>query len=253
MVAQTADLPNVRRIFIPDPGYVLVEADQPRAEAQIVAAESGDKELRAIFQGGIDVHTENAVFVFGPQPSDKYTAWYRRDRLKRCIYAIQNGGSAKKCGELLKNDILGQKFYDYWTGRFPSIPKWHSKLEFDIKMRRCLENVWGFKLPWLDRTDGNILGEAVPWITQSTIGITLDHAYIAVDELGIEVLLQVHDSLLMQVRAAELDAALPAIQSAMSIPIPYDPPLVIVPGLAVSERSWGDVVPWEANANAKTG
>jgi DNA polymerase I len=244
MVAQTVELPNIRKFFIPDPGYYMVEGDLQRAETQIVAWEANDPELKEIFHSGRDVHTENARFIFGDPVN-----YFRRDRLKRCIYAIQNGGKAPKIAELLEDPYKGRKFYEYWTGRFPSIPKWHQKLETAIQVHRQIENVWGYKYHWLDRIDSNIVGHAVPWITQSTIAITINKALRAVSQIpGVELLMQVHDSLLMQVPENREFSVLSEIKKAMSIQIPYPDPLVIPVTLKYGKKSWGELEDWKEAA-----
>ena len=57
----TVELPNIRKLFVPDPGYVIFDADLAGADAQVVAAEAGDSDLLAAFKGGLDVHTKNAT------------------------------------------------------------------------------------------------------------------------------------------------------------------------------------------------
>jgi DNA polymerase-1 len=249
VVARTIELPNVRKLFIPDEGYLLVEVDLQRAESQVVAWESGDADLKQIFQSGIDIHSQNAEYTYG-QPAN----YYRRDRLKRCVYAIQNGGREAKVSELLGNPILGQRFYSYWTGRFPAIQAWHREL--DLHLRSGLENIWGYKIHYTLRPGDPLpLGEAIPWITQSTIGITINHALVAIDEQVPEAQLfyQVHDALLLQIPTRHAADLLPCIYELSRVPIPYPDPLIIPPTLQVSEKSWGEMSKWEPHANAKTG
>lgn len=245
MVARTADLPNVRKLFKPDPGYILIEGDLKGAESQVVAWECNSQEMKDLFRSGVDIHKENAEFIWGPQPADKLIAYYRRDRLKRCVYAIQNGGKEGKITELLEgNSIWGAKFFNYWNGRFPEIKQWHQRIELKVKIEHMLTNVWGYRNPWFDRVDGLVLNDAIPWITQSTIGITCDHCVVALDDLEIQVLIQIHDAVLMQVRESELSDALPAIHRAMSIPVPYADPLTIPVTLGWSEKNWGELNDW---------
>lgn len=238
MVARTVTLPNIRKFFVPDPGYTIVEADLQRAETQVVAWEADEPELKKIFQSGTDVHTENARLIYG-DPVD----YYRRDRLKRCIYAIQNGAKPPKIGELLNDRAKGVKFYNYWTGRFPKIKTWHGKLEFEIQTRRCVSNIWGYKLHWFDRIGESIIGDVVPWITQSTIAITINKGAVALNENlpdEVELLLQVHDALLFQVRTERFKLLLPEIRKHLSIVVPYPDPLIIPVTMKSSEVSWGD-------------
>ena len=43
MVASTIALPNVKKMFIPDEGYTIIDADLKKADLQIVAWEAGDE------------------------------------------------------------------------------------------------------------------------------------------------------------------------------------------------------------------
>ena len=60
MVAKTADLPNLRRLFVPDPDYIIIDVDLERADAQVVAWEADDEELKQMFREGVDIHEENS-------------------------------------------------------------------------------------------------------------------------------------------------------------------------------------------------
>lgn len=228
---------NFRKAFIPDPGFTLIEGDFERAESQVVAWESNDAELKSIFASGRDIHKENAEWIY-QVPSN----YYRRDKAKRCIYAIQNGGRAPKIGELLNDMNKGHRFYDYWTGRFPSITKWHDKLLYTVETARSISNVWGYKNPWLDRISLSIIGDLVPWVTQSTIGIGINKCLLNIEEQlpEVQLLMQVHDSLIMQAPTARLAALMPKLREAMHIVIPYDDPLVIPIDFKTSEKSWGE-------------
>ena len=46
MVAQSIPLPNIRKIFIPDPVYILIDSDLAGADAQVVAWEADDEDLK---------------------------------------------------------------------------------------------------------------------------------------------------------------------------------------------------------------
>ena len=64
MVATTVELPNVRKLFVPDPGYLIGEVDLVGSEAQIIAWDAGDEDLKAAFRAGLNVHLKNARDVF---------------------------------------------------------------------------------------------------------------------------------------------------------------------------------------------
>lgn len=65
-------LPNVRKFYTPDHGYIIWDVDLAGADAQIVAWEANDQPLKQAFldyQAGIGmkVHCVNAISIFGEQ------------------------------------------------------------------------------------------------------------------------------------------------------------------------------------------
>src|SRR6516164_6909165 len=58
-------LPNIRKMFIPDPGKVIVDADLAGADAQVVAWEADDAKLKATFKAGQSVHLMNGEDLLG--------------------------------------------------------------------------------------------------------------------------------------------------------------------------------------------
>src|SRR5262249_3692791 len=60
-------LPNVRRMFVPDPGKVVVDADLAGADAQVVAWEADDAKLKAAFKAGQSVRLMNGEDLLGQE------------------------------------------------------------------------------------------------------------------------------------------------------------------------------------------
>ena len=58
-------LPNIRKLFIPDPGYTIFDADLSGADAQVVAWEVNDNDLKQAFRLGLDIHSHNAEALWG--------------------------------------------------------------------------------------------------------------------------------------------------------------------------------------------
>jgi uracil-DNA glycosylase family 4 len=54
-----------RRIFIPPPGMIQLEADLSQAELRIAGDMAGDQEMIRIYQEDGDIHTETALIVMG--------------------------------------------------------------------------------------------------------------------------------------------------------------------------------------------
>lgn len=225
-------LPAVRKIFVPDEGYTLIDMDLDRADAQVVAWEANDETLKQMFREGIDIHSENAKVI-------KST----RQMAKTFVHATNYVGSARTvashCGILVKEAEEGQR---RWFEAHPGIKDWHKRTAVQLRSTGIIENKFGFKINFFDRPD-SILPEAVAWIPQSTVALVINKALLNIHRNlspTVQPLLQVHDSLVMQTPTALTQSLLPKIREQSLITVPYPDPLVIPVGFKTSEVSWGD-------------
>ena len=68
---------EIRKMFVPKEGHVLVDADYSQIELRVLAHIADDKTMQAAFCGGVDIHTATAAQVFGVGVED-VTALQRR-------------------------------------------------------------------------------------------------------------------------------------------------------------------------------
>lgn len=236
-------LPNVRAIFVPDPGYVLLDWDLDRADLQVVVWEANDAELKQMLRAGVDMHKENAKVIFGLQ-SVGGVSGAQRQVAKGFIHGTNYGGSARtmaiNCGITVRQAEIAQA---RWFGAHPGIKAWHNRTRASLVATRKVRNAFGFQRIYFDRPEG-ILSEALAWVPQSTVAITINKGLrnIYSNLPWVRLLLQVHDSLVMQIPQARFTPEdLAAIRYQLLITIPYHDPLVIPVGLKASEVSWGEV------------
>jgi len=165
--------PELRRIFVPDKGFVLWNADLEQAESRAVAYLANDESYIKACEGS-DLHTTVASMLFGI-PDDKDRAriiYYRhfsyRDMSKRAGHAINYilsahalarhmkisvkqawkvhmlylGGHmlAHKAAELelysLEHDRDGR--FVVFPGAFPGIKRWHDSTKVDLELNNYL-------------------------------------------------------------------------------------------------------------------
>lgn len=242
----TANLPNVRKLFIPDRGYVIFDADLSGADAQVVAWEADDEDLKRAFRAGLKIHAKNAEDIFGDEfrNSPGYPKGKLYDQSKRAVHATNYGASPFT---LNKNPDLrwplprAQDFQRKWFSLHPGIKGWHSRTQHALNTTRTVANRFGYRIIYFDRID-NLLPQALAWVPQSTVAIVARKGALRLaKELPyIEILMQVHDSLVFQVPIAHADR-IDLIRKTLEIVIPYPDPLIIPWGMARSEVSWGDV------------
>jgi len=68
---------EIRKMFIPKPGYVLVDADYSQIELRVLAHIAEDENMCNAFRNGLDIHTVTASQVFGVAP-EAVTSLQRR-------------------------------------------------------------------------------------------------------------------------------------------------------------------------------
>lgn len=232
---------NIKRMFLPDPGYTLIEGDLSGADAYAVAWDSGDERLKEKLKHceatGTKLHTLNAKDLFGDPvtPANYYKA-------KQGVHAVDYGCKARTLATHLGGTIAdADRFIRGWFTAHPRIEAWHHRVEGDLFRTRTVRNAYGFRRTYFDRVE-TILPEALAWIGQSTTAITINKALVQVEDRlpYVEVLLQVHDSLLMQVKTKYVKEALPQLKLAFRVEVPYPDPLFIPTEFKLSDKSWGD-------------
>jgi len=115
---------------------------------------------------------------------------------------------------------------------------------FQLRTTRTLTNVFGYQCKFLDRMDVQLRNQGLAWLPQSTVGNVTNFGLMNIYENlpPVELLLQVHDSLVMQVPRIYCPDIFDSIQHQMTIKCPYEDPLYIPVGLEVSDISWGHLV-----------
>lgn len=232
-----AVLPNIKKLFLPDPGYIIADTDLDRADLQVVVWEANDDDLKQKLREGVDIHTANAADIFG---NDQAKA--KRPLAKAGVHATNYGASARTLARALGITVREAEFFQHrWFSAHPGIKDWHDRVMGDLQARREVRNQFGFRRYFLDRIE-SLLPQALAWIPQSTVAIVtnqgIQNLYNNLPE--VDILLQVHDSTVWQVRKERFKSLLPEIHQALLVEIPYEDPLTIPVGLKASPLSWGD-------------
>lgn len=263
-------LPNVRRLFRPDPGYYIVDIDLSGADAAVVAWEADDQQLKDAFMKGIKLHSANYELLwerpFDPErdkrikpPGWNYSPY---DSMKRFVHATNYYAAARTIAITLGWKIAEAEMCQRkWFAKHPGIRTWHERTNIALQTTRTIQNKFGYRIVYFDRPEG-LISEALAWGPQSTVGILCSRGGVALDrespavspivrELGIETLIQAHDALIFQLPVSNYcPEALSLIHKTVHQPIPYPDPLTIPWSIAISDRSWADCSPinWDGTS-----
>jgi|GEM_PF-1766835 len=261
--------PPIRDTFLPDPGWVLFDMDLAGADAQVVAWEANDEDLKAAFRAGLKIHVHNGIAMYGrdvmyaTDPKGKSEPVYTR--VKRGVHLTNYGGMvstlASKCAMSIGE---ATKFQYDWFSLHPGIVDWHERTEFEIQTKGETSNKFGYSVPWNDRPSKRIWRQALAWTPQSTIAHVTEEAMLrlwAERETNphfrkyLKIVMNVHDSLIISVKREYIPAVMPRVFELLhSIVIPYDDPLTIPWGVKRGATSWGKAkeTTWEEILNEST-
>ena len=222
------ELPNIRKLFVPDPGYTFFDLDLDRADLQVVVWEAEDEEMKAMLREGVDMHVENAKLL-----------GCTRQLAKVWVHGTNYGGGprtmAQTCGLTVH---IAEKMQRLWFQARPGIKRWQDRTKAQAS-QGFITNIFGYKRYLFDRLD---LPDLLAWQPQSVVGRVINTAWKRLYEEApwIWVQLQVHDSLAGSFPTERKEEAINLLRTLSKVVIPYSDPLVIPTGLKTSELSWGE-------------
>lgn len=238
-------VPNLRTMFVPDPGYTLADIDLKRADLVVVAKEARDEVLLQQLAEGFNPYLFASAEYLKCSPEEvEAKHGTRYTQMKSFFHGTNYCGTprtmAANCGMLVSESEALQR---WWFGRHPGIKDYHERTKAQLIGRREIRNAFGYRRYYFDRPDA-VLSQAVAWLPQSTVAIVSLMQFVNIFERvpRAQLLLQVHDSLLLQYPTHLEEEVLREIFPHLIIEIPYkDKPLILNPTLSTSTVSWGVV------------
>lgn len=228
----------IRKVFVPEDGYIFLDADYSQIELRILAHCSGDQRLIEAYKEQSDIHRITASQVFHV-PFDEVTDLQRRNA-KAVNFGIVYGISAFGLSEDLS---IGWKeaavYIDEYFRTYPGI-----KLFLDDTVKHAKEmgyvvTLFGRRRPVPELSSSNYMqrsfGERVAMNApiQGTAADIIKIAMVGVNrrlkeqKLKSRLVLQVHDELLIEVYKPELPAVEKILHEEMEQAADLDVPLEI--------------------------
>lgn len=236
-------LPNTRSAIRPDPGYALVEVDLRQADAQVVTWSADCRVLKSLLRRRVDIYTEMETGVW----EDPKLPQSRQVR-KNCVHSVDYGAGWHTLAEKYVADAASAKYFiDKWFQARPEIRAWQEEIGRQMSGRRTptIYNVWGYRRVYACPVP---ITQPLAWIGQSTVSITKDHMILRIDDEmpEAELLLDGHDSVLMQIPRRKCPDCFPALTKLCEIEIPFaGDPLVIPVEIKWSLNDWGHMEKWD--------
>ncbi len=212
---------QIRRAFVARPGWVFLAADYSQVELRVLAHVSQDPGLLGAFQRGQDIHATTAAAVY-TIPLEQVTGDQRRFAKSVNFGLIYGMTAFRLARESALTLAEAENFVQAYFDSFPNVRKYLDATIAQAKKQGWVETAMGRRryFPVLQTSAGDRVSalarqraerEAVNFPIQGTAAdiikiamINLHHA-LAAGEFRAQMLLQVHDELVLEVPLDELE------------------------------------------------
>lgn len=235
---------EIRKAFTATKGYKLLSLDYSQIELRLAAHISQDKRMMAAFKNKEDIHTATAASINNVK-LDEVTKKMRYEA-KAINFGILYGqgphGLSQGAGISYTE---ARDFINRYLEVYPGIKKMMDKFIADAEKNSYAETLFKRRRPLpelsseiamvrkaAERMAINmpIQGTAADMIKQAMLNIDV---FLQGKKEEIQLLLQVHDELIFEVKADKLDEYTEALKKLMAEALPLSVPVVV-------EVSWGD-------------
>lgn len=245
---------RVRQIFVPDPGYVFWNFDLRQAESYCVAhLAASEWYINAHNSGNVHALVGSKIwpepFSGGAKTAKKTPLPWAPDQsyydlAKRTQhgfnYMLGAGGFSRQ-SKMPRAEA--KELRENYFALVPEIREWHRAVGAELRTKHRLTTPMGRSRLFLGRPwEDCVLREAVAFVPQSTISdinkIILWRIWRLLEPRGVQVLLEVHDSVLCQIPENNLDAAREAF-ALTRVEIPVNGRLMVIAEEAARGQNWG--------------
>ncbi len=233
---------EIRRGFVPRPGWRLLSADYSQIELRLLAHLSGDPAFVTAFKAGGDIHRQTAAIIFGVDVGD--VTGEMRARAKTINFATIYGQGAHALSRQLKIPHAEAKaFIDMYFERFAGVKAFLDRCVVEAKAKGYVETLFHRRryIPELKERNHNmrafgervaanapIQGSAADLIKIAMIRV---HRSLSHEGLASRMLLQVHDELIFELPAGEQTALSALVKREMEAAASLDVPLLVEMGV----------------------
>jgi DNA polymerase-1 len=236
---------KIRTAFIAPPGSSIVSADYSQIELRIMAHLSGDQGLLDAFAHGEDVHRATAGEIFGVTPLEVGPDQRRVAKSINfgLIYGMSAFGLARQLG---LERSAAQTYIDRYFARYPGVAQYMEEAREAARQHGYVETAFGRRLwfPEIRSSNGNrrqgAERAAINAPMQGTAADLIKLAMIAVQDWleqsgkKSQLVLQVHDELLLEVPDGELSEVQAQLPRLMGQVAQLKVPLVVEVGVGTN-------------------
>ncbi len=229
---------EIRKVFIPREGNVLIDADYSQIELRLIAHFSGCKELIAAYNNDEDVHAVTASQVFGV-PLNEVTAKMRREAKAvnfGIIYGISEFGLSKNIGVSVKT---AKEYIEKYFERYSEIKEYmESNVDFARKngyvatltgRKRYIKEINSSNYNMRQFGERAAMNMPLQGSSADIIKIAMVNIHKRLAEKGLKtkLILQVHDELILDAPESEREEAARILKYEMENAVKLNVPLKV--------------------------
>lgn len=202
----------IRGAFKPQEGHVFISADYSQIELRVLAHLSQDARLINAFNNGHDIHAETAAYLF--EVSVDQVSHDQRQMGKRINFSILYGLSPYSLSKDLNISYADAKRYiEKYFAQYSGVSAWMDEVIVFAKEHGYVKTYWGRRrdVPGIYEKNKHLYDEArrvaINTVAQGTAAEIMKMGMINLDNalkcggFDAQMLLQIHDELLISVAA----------------------------------------------------
>ena len=249
---RTAEGRRIREAFIAPEGFKLLSADYSQIELRLMAHFSEDETLLNAFLKGHDIHSSTASEVF-KTPLDKVSSDERRAAKAINFGLIYGMGAFGLARQLGISRGQAQEYISLYFSRYPGVLAYMDRAKEQAKDQGYVETLLGRRLYLPEITGSNGAARAgaervaINAPLQGTAADIIKLAMLRVDQtltdnpkLNANLLLQVHDELILEVSDGDLPRVTELLERDMTKVFELKVPLLVDVGIGKN---------WDSTAN----
>ena len=242
---------RIRRAFVAEKGNKIISADYSQLELRLLAHITQDAVMLEAFQKGEDIHARTARLVFGAKTNEELKEARRFAKIVNfaIAYAIEPWGLSQRVG--ITRQEAKKVIEDYYN-TYKGVRRYMEEVPIRAREHGYVRSIYGRirPLPGITDRNANIRRaaerEAINMPIQGTASDIVKIAMLRVDEefkrtgLAAQLLMQVHDELLVEVPQQEVEQVQGILKREMESAVSLDVPLVADVGVG---DNWMDAKP----------
>lgn len=200
---------EIRKMFVPRPGWVFVDADYSQIELRVLAHMAGDEQMQRAFRNGEDIHTVTASQVFNVAPEAVTPLMRRHAKAVNfgIVYGISEFSLAQDIGVTRRE---AKEYIDNYLEKYSGVRAYMKQIVETARQQGYVETAYGRrrKIPEIHSSNFNVrsgaeriaLNTPIQGTAADIMKLAMVRVFRQLEEKGLRarMVLQVHDEIIVE-------------------------------------------------------